>query len=65
MRNAAGPKFERASRGLLWVTLRPSPTPDQEAFSGLLLLHELTFCPLRFSSLVPSARNSPLGLTKR
>jgi hypothetical protein len=39
--------------------------PHQGAVFGLLLPHELTFCPLRLSNLLPSALSSPFGPTNR
>jgi hypothetical protein len=50
------------SKSLLRVTLRPILSIDQGSIVGPVLLHELTFCALRSSSFVASARNSCLGI---
>jgi hypothetical protein len=47
------------------ITLRPSLSIDHGSIIGPVLLHELTFCALRSSSFMASARNSALGSTKR
>jgi hypothetical protein len=56
---------QRSVECLFRVSLRPSLSIDQGSIVGPVLPHELTFCALRLSSFVASARNSPLGPTKR